>query len=195
MRSLLKVIDVPPPYILVGHSWGAELVGRYAALHPEEVVGIVYIDPTPRGGPLLWYGTEDPEEIAAIKAENPPDTTPPPPGGEGLSAELEIMGQWLESPPEGTRLFPGPSVPVAIVLATPPPPDPSPPPGAPSYMTADWTRAFYSHKVSFFAEQIRGREHATLLIATDAGHYVYRSDPSLVAEAVRRVVSAVQASR
>lgn len=194
-KALLESIGVAPPYILVGHSWGAELIGRYAMLYPEDVAGMVYLDPTPRGGPLLWYGTEDPDEIAAIKAPDPGDEEAPPPGAEGLWAELELMVDWLTDPPPDATLLPAADVPVAILLATPPPPVPSPPPGAPAYMTADWARAFQAHKVSFFAEQLRGREHATLMMATDAEHFVFLSDPTLAAEAVRRVIAAIQATR
>jgi pimeloyl-ACP methyl ester carboxylesterase len=194
-HTLLESIGVAPPYILVGHSWGAELIGRYAMLYPEDVVGMVYLDPTPRGGPLLWYGTEDPDEIAAIRAADPEDNGAPPPGAEGLWAEAEIMVEWLTAPPPDARLLPTADVPVAILLAAPPPPIPSPPPGAPSYMTADWARAFQAHKVSFFSEQIRGREHGTLIVATDSEHFVFRSDPKLATEAVRRVMAAIQATR
>lgn len=194
-RTLLESIGVSPPYILVGHSWGAELLGRYAMLYPAEVVGMVYLDPTPRGGALLWYGTEDPDEIAAIRAADPEAERAPPPGAEGLWAESEIMVEWLTNPPPDATLLPTADIPVAIVLATPPPPVPSPPPGAPSYMTAEWARAFQAHQVSFFAEQLRGREHGTLMVATDAEHFVFLSDLHFAAEAVRRVIAATKAAR
>ena len=84
---------------------------------------------------------------------------------------------------------------MAILLATPPPPIPSPPPGAPSYMTADSARAFQAYKVSFFAEQIRGREHGTLMVATDSEHTIFPSDPKLATEAVRRVIAAIVSTR
>lgn len=45
LRSLLAVADVPPPYVLVGHSFGGLLVRVYAALHANDVAGMVLVDP------------------------------------------------------------------------------------------------------------------------------------------------------
>lgn len=41
LRTLLARAGVPPPYVLVGHSFGGLNVRLYAALHPKEVVGLV----------------------------------------------------------------------------------------------------------------------------------------------------------
>lgn len=145
----------------------------------------------PARGALLWYRTEHPAEIAAIRAADPGDEAPPAAGAEGMVAEAKITIAWLTHPPDDARLLPASDLPIAILLATPPPPNPSPPPGAPSYLTADWARAFQAHKVTCFVAQLRGRAHGTLLVATDAGHFVFQDDPQLAIEAVRRVIAAV----
>lgn len=44
-NALLMSAAIPPPYILVGHSFGGLLVRAYASLLPESVAGIVMIDP------------------------------------------------------------------------------------------------------------------------------------------------------
>lgn len=45
LRALLSRANVPPPYVLVGHSFGGLLVRAYAHRMPEEVAGLVLIDP------------------------------------------------------------------------------------------------------------------------------------------------------
>jgi pimeloyl-ACP methyl ester carboxylesterase len=35
-----------PPYLLVGHSWGGPLIRAFAKEYPDDVAGMVYIDPT-----------------------------------------------------------------------------------------------------------------------------------------------------
>ena len=45
LRSVLSAAGVPGPYMLVGHSLGAFYARRYAQLHPEEVAGLVLLDP------------------------------------------------------------------------------------------------------------------------------------------------------
>ncbi len=47
LRALLVSAGVAPPYVLVGHSFGGLLVRLYAAIHPDEVAGIVLVDGTP----------------------------------------------------------------------------------------------------------------------------------------------------
>jgi len=45
LHSLLGAANVSPPYVLVGHSLGGEYVRYYASRYPDEVSGIVLVDP------------------------------------------------------------------------------------------------------------------------------------------------------
>lgn len=49
LRALLAELEIPAPYILVGHSLGGLNAQAYAGLHPEEVTGMVLLDPPPPG--------------------------------------------------------------------------------------------------------------------------------------------------
>jgi pimeloyl-ACP methyl ester carboxylesterase len=44
LHTLLQQAAVPPPYLLVGHSFGALVVRRFAAEHPGDVAGVVLVD-------------------------------------------------------------------------------------------------------------------------------------------------------
>lgn len=45
LRELLQRAGIPGPYVLVGHSFGGLVVRRYAAMYPDEVDGVVLVDP------------------------------------------------------------------------------------------------------------------------------------------------------
>ena len=44
LHRLLTAANVPPPYVLVGHSYGGMNVQLYAYTHPQQVVGLVNVD-------------------------------------------------------------------------------------------------------------------------------------------------------
>lgn len=45
LHSLLGAANISPPYVLVGHSLGGEYVRYYASRYPDDVAGIVLVDP------------------------------------------------------------------------------------------------------------------------------------------------------
>ena len=47
LHALLIAARVPAPYVLAGHSFGGLLVEAYAVAHPNQVAGLVLIDPLP----------------------------------------------------------------------------------------------------------------------------------------------------
>ncbi len=49
LHALLNAADLPAPYILVGHSFGGMLVRAYAAKYPQQVAGLVLVDPLSPG--------------------------------------------------------------------------------------------------------------------------------------------------
>jgi pimeloyl-ACP methyl ester carboxylesterase len=45
LRDMLRHAKIPGPYVLVGHSFGGLVVQRYAAEYPEDVLGVILVDP------------------------------------------------------------------------------------------------------------------------------------------------------
>lgn len=45
LHTLLEVAGLKGPFVLVGHSFGGLVMRRYALLYPEDVVGVVLVDP------------------------------------------------------------------------------------------------------------------------------------------------------
>ena len=51
LRSLLRAAGVPAPYLLVGHSLGGIYTRRYAQRFPEEIAGLLFLEPAHEGFP------------------------------------------------------------------------------------------------------------------------------------------------
>jgi pimeloyl-ACP methyl ester carboxylesterase len=45
LRALLRAAEIPAPYLLIGHSLGGVYVRRYAQRYPQEVAGLLFLDP------------------------------------------------------------------------------------------------------------------------------------------------------
>jgi pimeloyl-ACP methyl ester carboxylesterase len=45
LRDMLRHAKIPGPYVLVGHSFGGLVVQRYAAEYPDEILGVILVDP------------------------------------------------------------------------------------------------------------------------------------------------------
>lgn len=45
LHRMLQSAGIKPPYVFVGHSFGGLVLRRYAATYPEEVAGLVLVDP------------------------------------------------------------------------------------------------------------------------------------------------------
>jgi pimeloyl-ACP methyl ester carboxylesterase len=47
LRALLAAAEIPGPYVLIGHSLGGLNMEVFAISHPEDVAGMVLLDPPP----------------------------------------------------------------------------------------------------------------------------------------------------
>ena len=45
LREMLKLKGLHPPYLLVGHSFGAAYIRSFASYYPNEVAGLIFVDP------------------------------------------------------------------------------------------------------------------------------------------------------
>ena len=192
-HELLDVLQVTPPYLLVGHSWGGPLILYFAAEHPDEVVGMVYIDPAdPRVSRSEMLLTDDEEEmdrrdaawdeaVAALASSN---TAP------GLAAESRVRDEFSDKAPEDRGVPDDPSVPTSIVLTTRTPSLA----GAPYYIDKEWFREYHRVRVGRFVEWSKDRPETTLMLTTDAGHFVHLDDPLLATAAVKQVFASLGGS-
>jgi pimeloyl-ACP methyl ester carboxylesterase len=148
---------------MVGHSWGGEIVRLYAMQYPAEVVGLVLIDSSHE---------EQVKRFAAIAPAAPTGNgsrfgvAPPAPPPE--QANLETMGAELSKQPWHADI-------PLVVLTRTPAADPQADPRGEVWQELQRELATRSPQ----GEQI---------VAPKSGHYIQNDEPSLVIDAVRRVV-------
>ena len=168
LRALLQARQLPPPYVLVGHSLGGLYMQLYARQYPAEVAALVLVDSTHpeqmrgAGNPDLWptwlkvafrLGTSD-----VVKQE---------------LAALDATGQRVASLPVD------PSVPVFVLSALQTP-------GASSALAED-----VRQKRADFAHLYPGSTQ----VWVDSGHGIPLEKPEAVVSAIRAALQAARALR
>lgn len=74
LEQLLREAKVLPPYILVGHSMGAMNMRLFAGRHPDDVAGLVLVDPSVEGqlplleGAVPAIAANDHHQLAGLRA-------------------------------------------------------------------------------------------------------------------------------
>jgi len=98
LRAALRNAGIEPPYVLAGYSLGGPYVRVFAGLYPDEVAGLILIDPTQEKF-MEWLAQAFPE-FAAVSARH-------------LDAQDEVASSWASLKlAEESRL---PAVPMTLI--------------------------------------------------------------------------------
>lgn len=178
LHSLLLEARVPPPYVLVGHSWGGNYIRAFLDQYPTEVVGLAFIDAATGTDPTREEkaAVVPPEHRASTLA--PPVLPPiPPDTPQGLRAEFEEIGREMVSDGQESRsLRPVSGMPIAIIVATPP--------GRMKGPSGAITRLMIQRQLELAMSVQHG-----ILVTANVGHSVHEHEPSLVASLVQYVLT------
>lgn len=164
LHALLESAKILPPYILVGHSLGGLHIQTYAKLYPEDIAGMVFVDPTPK------------ELIDTLKAEARQNLilAGVPQG------VLDETGQGLnESIPIFKSLPTLPDVPVVVITSSYT--------GEGGVSLSQWEELKGYHQN--MSDEVSDGTH---IIATKSGHNIQMDEPDLVIDAIRSVFDKVR---
>jgi pimeloyl-ACP methyl ester carboxylesterase len=175
LRSLLAELNVPPPYVLVGHSWGGVIIRAFAWEYGSEVAGLVYVDATDVD---LTYAEADQLGPTARQVAFPvpqiPSSAPA-----GLRAEIEnIVQNFRTEFAEARAARPPSSIPSAVVIS-----GQKRLPGATPDVAAGLLRLAIKHQQEWAPS-------SPVIVARHVGHFVHRDDPGLVLRLTRQVLTA-----
>ena len=171
LHTALHNAHVSPPYILVGHSLGGPLIRVFAGIYPNEVAGMVLVDPTQE------------ELIAWAKAHRPksPDEHTYRPDDEVDCAPATFTQARANPIPTNMPLFlisgQGPRV-------------------VPGFLTKELREellkdqaVFYPAKLKFHQAWVDKCSGGQLIITEKSGHGIPFEEPELVVKTIREVVN------
>jgi hypothetical protein len=108
LHVLLAAAKVPGPYLLVGHSAGGMFVQLYARTYPDQVIGVVAMNPVPPAHPWLdkvgdaseeaYYRGQNGESLDYLTSSDQIATAPLPPDVPFevlLSTDIQCEGDQL----------------------------------------------------------------------------------------------------
>jgi pimeloyl-ACP methyl ester carboxylesterase len=178
LRALLAAVDAPPPYLLVGHSAGGPYIRGFAALYPESVAGLVYVDPSSPCILETAFERVGAPELASVLMNAPGRRDPT-----GVHP-----GDLLRTPEPGTIELPPVPIALLIGLGTE-----VPPPQAailrergidPERVSAEARRV----KIPCLAPYALESPNGEVIATPRSGHNIHIDEPELVISVVRRML-------
>jgi len=171
LESLLRVIDAPGPYVLVGHSFGGLLMRVFAAQHPTDTAGVLLVDATHERQVLEWDALS-PGLMAEFRAQlenlrKGPQTP--------VFQETETMWPIMRSG-DLPEAYPFPEVPVVVLTSTQVGPVTA---GVP--FSKEGRRVWRELHTSLIAAMDRGVQ----IVTARSGHNIQRDEPQLVVDSIR----------
>ena len=168
LHAALLNLHARPPYILVGHSLGGPYLRIFAEMYPQEVAGMILVDPTQE------------ELIEWAKARDPKPEKPPRLYDEVDCAPATLAQAHASKVPVG--------IPVALISGMGPQ-------EIPGFVPADLKaevqkdqQIFYPAKLRFHRQWVDRIPTAKLIITKNSGHGIPFEEPGLIVDAIRKVV-------
>ncbi|MBD0824449.1 alpha/beta fold hydrolase [Aestuariibaculum marinum] len=198
LRKILQKLELPPPYVLAGHSWGGVLIRTFAGHFPEEIKALVYIDSTDftthRDHTELVEMGVDTTGIAAFakkyKENDIKNAQSFPPG---YRAEWIYIGElFFDFKGEDIGLGSNPKIPIAVFVGTKLPKHlpavTSDNPFEKAFFSMEYRKEAQKERIQACTEWISESPEGYLIVSPKAGHYFHLDEPQLVVEMIKRLI-------
>ncbi|MFT3904015.1 MAG: alpha/beta hydrolase [Niabella sp.] len=195
LHTLLDTLKISPPYLLVGHSLGGPFIRLYASMYPDEVCGLVFIDPTN----FMLKKNEDEQvkkksssttgyiDIWKINLNSMSNDTSLP-----IGMRNEAKRELSESTPHFfknyTSLAPLKDIPVTILISYNKPTEPFE-----KKMNEDmklglnlvsWWKELDMLRIEHYTDMIKNNHNSSIILLPLYSHGIHNQDPKLVADAI-----------
>ena len=180
LHGLLSAAQVPTPYILVGHSLGGLIELLYARTYSSDVRGIVFVDALSPTLPIqlgaLWP--------LYLRVLNPPLQDQPVPSLRKPESERVDIDASID---QVRQALPLPPMPLAVLTRT----EPTQFPSLPAGITGAAIDTAFVNAQRYFVELVPTTPQ---VFATGSEHNIGLSQPDLVINATRLVISRAAAA-
>jgi pimeloyl-ACP methyl ester carboxylesterase len=169
LRAMLQAENIPPPYVLVGHSLGGTIMKLFARTYPQEVAGVVLVD------------ARDADFVQRCKGRGLLRLLYEPPvglfmrGGPEMRRELKAATVTHQQA-RFTGKFP--NIPLSVLTHR----------RRILHWPSSITRAWAEGQRRMASMSAKGH----LWVCDRSGHHIHRDRPDLVVQAVQGVLSAIK---
>lgn len=193
LKSLLTSMNIAPPYILLGHSMGGLYIRGFAGLYPDDVAGLMFLDPADftetkenwndifrelgvpekRIDEMLYDRLYKPSVIDSVRF--------------GPSSEVQVLTDLRKTDFAEITNLPIPDVPLYFLIG-----------GKFEVPAERWSKDFDQAKFfeirtnvnierwrKFIYSSSRG---GSLIYLSDSGHYLHRDNPKAVVGAIKMLM-------
>lgn len=199
LRKILTKLELPPPYILAGHSWGGVLIRTYAGHFPDEVKALAYIESTDFTVTdsysykiALELGVDSLaikkyiDEVFEFMLKSIPDNLL------GCKVELKFIINTFTSNFEDVDLGSIPKIPIVVFVGTKYSEQDSIPgienPIEKAGKSKESFKLSQKHRIESYSKWLYESPEGYLIVSSKADHYFHLSEPKLVIEMIKRLL-------
>jgi pimeloyl-ACP methyl ester carboxylesterase len=160
LHATLQRANIPPPYILVGQSFGGPLIRVFAHTYPNDVAGLVFVDPTQEEF-IAWLRKHHPH----LNRIDPKDLAA---GNEWGCGDISLA--------QACAATPLPAVPLTLITAMD------------DRHVPTQFKSFLPIWLDCHRQWLRQFPRAGHIVLTNSGHPVQFDQPEQVIDAIRDIV-------
>jgi pimeloyl-ACP methyl ester carboxylesterase len=193
LKAILTTMNIPPPYILIGHSMGGLYARGFAGIYPNDITGLVFIDPadfteSKAEWNSIFRAIDVPEKKIDEMLYNRLYQKPVIDSLRfGPSSEAAVLAELRRTDFAEVTNLPVPNVPIYFMIGgkfeVPP-----------EKRSKDYNHeAFFTKRTNINIERWRefiysSNKGGTLIYLSNSGHFVHRDDPKAFINTIKFMV-------
>jgi pimeloyl-ACP methyl ester carboxylesterase len=181
LHALLAKLQLKPPYILVGASYGGIIVRLYTSIYPGEVAGVVFVDAS-HEEQVKRYGQLDskyPDQFRKSFEEKIRSD-------KGAEADEDRESLQIQEAGAVEGMKPLPDVPIAVLTSMKINPNPQ---------FVNQTARGYDAWRAMHDEWFHRSTNGLRIVTARSGHHIQDDEPQLVIDAIRFVLDRVRTEK